>query len=100
MPGVPFTQGAVWAGESLAMNNQQLVVFWSKREQDFLIRYPSSPDGHLACSIFTSERQRYDYEQREVVFDKSFVAELESRGYDTTTLRFSVKRRPREKASS
>lgn len=78
------------------MTDDKLVVFWSKREGDFLIRYPSGPDGHLACRHFCSERQRWDYNTRQVVFDRSFVAELEARGYDTKTLRFSVRRKPKQ----
>jgi hypothetical protein len=72
------------------MTRNKLVVFWSKREDDFLIRYPRSPDGHLAYGHFCAERQRYDYTTRGPVFDPSFVQELEHRGYDVKTLRFSV----------
>jgi hypothetical protein len=80
------------------MNHNKLVVFWSKRERDFLIRFPRSCDGHLAHYVFAGERQRITYgEEREregpVVWDPSFVQDLEKRGYDTTTLRFEVTRR-------
>lgn len=67
------------------MKRDKLVVFWSKREQDFLIRYPRSCDGHLAYAAFCSETNR--------TFGRSFVEELKSRGYDLTTLRFSVERK-------
>jgi hypothetical protein len=80
--------------------DKKLVVFWSKRENDFLIRYPRSCDGHLAYGVFCGDRMRLATaaEQREHNlrwdFDPSFVKELEARGYDTTTLRFECKRRP------
>ena len=75
------------------MNRNKLVAFWSKKEKDFLFRYPSSPDGHLLYGLLCADRQRYDYIDKTVVFDPSFVKELERRGYDTTTLRFSVEKR-------
>lgn len=53
---------------------------WSKRHGDFLIDYPSSPDGWLISDALSPALQR----------------ELKERGYDLTTLRFSIKRMPRE----
>jgi hypothetical protein len=55
--------------------NLPLKANWSKRERDVMIHYPRSPDGHWLAGVF----------------DKSFVDELDRRGYDVTTLRFSVK---------
>lgn len=80
------------------MKRDKLVVFWSKREKDFLIRYPRSCDGHLAYGVFCSERRRPNYQRNAEnptpwEWDPSFVKELEARGYDTTTLRFSVQRK-------
>lgn len=71
-----------------ARKPDKLVVFWSKREQDFLIRFPTKPDGHLAHYVFNCEHPRPNGE-----WTPSFVAELERRGYDTKTLRFSVERK-------
>jgi hypothetical protein len=56
---------------------------WSKRENDWLIDYPNGPDGHFMHSEML----------RTEVF-KNFVNELQERGYDTTTLRISVKKEP------
>lgn len=75
------------------MKAGRLSVFWSKREQDFLMRFPSKPDGHLLWWWFGCEHHRYDHDAKGVVFDQSFIAELEARGYDTKTLRFSVDRK-------
>lgn len=57
---------------------------WSKRERDLLIHYPSKPDGHLLHVRLNSPR--FDGEKKL----PSFVQE---RGYDLTTLRFSIKRK-------
>jgi hypothetical protein len=87
-----------------APTDDKLVVFWSKREKDFLFRFPRSADGHYVNSVFCSDRPRVLYTRAErednggspVAYDPSFVKELERRGYDTTTLRFSVQRRKAE----
>lgn len=55
----------------------------------------SKRDGNLMHYIFCGKRQRVTYgnekvEKGPVVFDPSFVEELEARGYDITTLRFSI----------
>lgn len=77
------------------MKYDGLRVRWSKREQDFLVSYPRKCDGGLAIGLFCNKQQRFDYATRQVVFDPSFVDELEARGYDTKTLQFSVKLRAR-----
>ncbi len=53
-----------------------LTARWSKRERDVMIGYPCGPDGHLLYGVIS----------------KAFTDELVQRGYDITTLRFSVKR--------
>ena len=53
-------------------------VNWSKRERDLMIHYPlgsqTKCDGHWISGVF----------------DKEFTDELEKRGYDVTTLKFSI----------
>lgn len=56
-------------------------VYWSKREKDFMVNWD---DG---CTIPSA---RYVVSH----FTKEFIEELQSRGYDTTTLRFSIKKKP------
>jgi hypothetical protein len=81
------------------VNRNKLVVFWSRREQDFLIRFPRSADGHLAYGMFCGDRlRRAPGENPPWDFDLSFVKELERRGYDLTTLRFSIERKPTDEA--
>jgi len=83
----PRTRRRLWKKE-------KLVVFWSQREKDFLIRFPRSQDGSLAYYVFCCESPvRRFGETPDWGWDPSFVKELESRGYDTTTLRFSVERK-------
>jgi hypothetical protein len=67
----------------------KLTMRWSKREQDFVIDSPARPDGHLLHVVLNCER--WNYEGRR---EPSLVAELDRRGYDTSTLRFSVQRKP------
>lgn len=60
----------------------RLVYRWNKKENDFVIHYPSKPDGHLLHGFFAGHCDA-----------KEFIRELEARGYDLTTLVFSVERR-------
>lgn len=64
-----------------------LGVHWSKREQDWITTYPNRPDGHL----IHNDLLRTD------VFNE-LVKELKERGYDTDTLRFSVKKKKKGNA--
>jgi hypothetical protein len=64
-----------------------------------VIRYPRSCDGHLAHNVFCADRMRSNWHPTPENpypwdFDPSFVKELEARGYDVTTLRCSVERKP------
>lgn len=70
-----------------------LRVRWSKAEDDLLISYPRSCDGHLAYGALCGDRMRLAVgEKPPWDFDPSFVEELKRRGYDIRTLKFSVRR--------
>lgn len=72
-----------------------LKVVWSKRERDLLISYPSKPDGHLVHNVLNCKRCHPDMKGLfGVTWEPSFIDELEARGYDLTTLKFSIKRKP------
>jgi len=72
----------------------KLSARWSKRERDLLISYPSKPDGHLLYNMLTMKRCRLDGTQPNgITYDKAFTEELEERGYDITTLKFSIERK-------
>ena len=69
-----------------------LLLRWDKREDDFKVWYPRKPDGHLlfnrlCCELFCPKCH--------CASDYSLINELEKRGYDTKTLRFSVSSQPR-----
>lgn len=59
----------------------------------------SKRDGALLHYLLASKRQRmlYGEEQRQaganVAFDPSFIEELEARGYDLTTFKFSIQKK-------
>jgi hypothetical protein len=53
----------------------------------------SSADRSLLYYMFCSDRQRWDYEKNGMAFDPSFVKELENRGYDIKTLKFSIQKK-------
>lgn len=52
----------------------------------------SKRDGALLHWLLASPRKDYRYEDG-VVFEPSFLEELAARGYDLTTLRFSVRKK-------
>ena len=74
------------------MSDTELKVKWSKKEKDILFEYPRRCDGALLHYYMGSDTPVYDpcldkkYELR-----KSLFKELEERGYDLTTLKFSIK---------
>lgn len=51
-------------------------------------------DARLLHNLLSNERLTFDFPTTNTKYDLSFVAELEARGYDITTLRFSVMRKP------
>lgn len=74
-------------------NKNKLLVRWSKRHDDFLISSPSRPDGHLATLVLLSQRIRMGTLYGSPQFDLSFIDDLVSRGYDPTTLRFTIEKK-------
>lgn len=50
-------------------------------------------DRALVLNVLGSERQRTDFSTMQPVFDPSLLDELEARGYDLDTLRFSIERK-------
>jgi hypothetical protein len=81
-----------------------LWVVWSKKEKDLLFHWPARPqDGSLLNLIFCGDRCAPDYSDgaRGFKFEPSFAKELEARGYDLTTLRFSImKKAPVEEGAA
>lgn len=69
-------------------------------ELDFMVLFGNDVprcDRALVMNTFTSQRCHPDFmAPAGVVFNDSFVAELERRGYDISTLRFSIERKEQE----
>jgi hypothetical protein len=66
---------------------------WSKKEEDIMVHYPSSPDGHLLYNVLGGDRCRPDtstYGWYGHIWESSLIEELKKRGYDITTLKFSI----------
>lgn len=66
-------------------------------ELGFMVLYGNDVprcDRALVMNAFTSNRCHPDFKSPAgVAFDDSFVVELENRGYDISTLRFSIERK-------
>lgn len=80
------------------MTSDTLKIKWSKKEKDFLIYYPSRPDGALIQhyilgdilqwgGINNTNKGRFNYESF------NLKEELERRGYDLTTLKFEISKK-------
>ena len=74
-----------------------LTAFWGRDERrakkELVFGSPCRPDGHLLFGAFCF---------CEITKGKTLVQELENRGYDITTLQFSIKRKygPNEEPKS
>jgi hypothetical protein len=82
------------------MNDNTLAIKWSKREHDLMIYYPRSCDGHLIQSYICANIHEFDFlkwideqhKNRPNACYRTFNLkdELIRRGYDITTLKFSI----------
>ena len=71
---------------------KKLTAKWSKRENDILYFYPDQPaNGSLLHSYLSGYGVTDDKGNAMKIWD-----ELERRGYDKTTLRFSIKKKADE----
>jgi hypothetical protein len=78
-----------------------LLVRWDASEGDFKVWFPSKPDGgfvlgHL-CGDYTPVGrqicQKCYHTNEHKGYEETFLKELEKRGYDLTTLRFSIRKK-------
>ena len=65
----------------MAGDGRPLKAYWSRREKDIVFSYPTKPDGQLLCNALHG------------IGVKELVAELDRRGYDITTLKFTIKQK-------
>ena len=74
------------------MSSTELKVRWSKKEKDILFEYPRRCDGALLHYYMGSDIPIHDFSfEKSYELRKSLFKELEDRGYDLTTLKFSIK---------
>lgn len=66
--------------------NEWLLAWWNGREGDLNFGGPSKPDMRVLDAALSHPL--------ESLGGKSLIAELAARGYDTTTLRFEIRRKP------
>lgn len=95
------------------MRKITLKVYWSKKENDFVVDYQSKSTGGYVIGHVVGKRvearrslnddskhglwesERHLYKDGEYNFhEHDFIKEMQSRGYDTKTLKFSIKIEP------
>lgn len=74
-------------------NPNKLTVVWDARQKDFLVKYPRRCDGALLMYHLLNDVMLHDFlkkhgERGYTVFN--LKKELEDRGYDLNTLKFSI----------
>jgi hypothetical protein len=76
-------------------NENKLSLIYDKRQKDFVVKYPRRCDGALILHNIINEQLLWDLEkalkrERFCFRSESLKDELERRGYDLTTLKFSI----------
>ena len=79
-------------------NERKLSIIYDKRQKDFVVKYPRRCDGALALHSIINEQLVFDLDKwfaRKITNTPpfkpySFKDELERRGYDLSTLKFSI----------
>jgi hypothetical protein len=77
------------------MKNNKLTLIYDKRQKDFVVHYPARCDGALIFNHFLQDNLswRFPDKTNDYPFNfvkENFMDELEKRGYDIKTLRFSI----------
>jgi hypothetical protein len=72
----------------------KIYLHYDKRQKDFVAYYPRKCDGGLVLSHILGDILRFDLtkwgEGKIPYTTENFKKELEQRGYDLTTLKFSI----------
>lgn len=75
-------------------NRNKLSLIYDKRYKDFVVKYPRSADGNFVMYKLVNDNLEYKLPTDKSYpfnFDKTnFIEELERRGYDPTTIKFSI----------
>lgn len=89
-----------------------LKIQWNENEKDFMVYYPRKTDGlyvidhvvgrraqskmkQIDMNLWPSEKFLYQYEGYNF-YEHDFIQEMKNRGYDTKTLKFSIKIDPNQ----
>lgn len=94
------------------MRKLTLMVKWSKKEDDFIVYYPSKSTGGYVIDHLVGKRTKYQIEQLDLnlwesekflykhggynFIEHDFIKEMASRGFDVKTLKFSIKIDPNQ----
>lgn len=73
----------------------KLTLSYNKAQKDFVVAYPRRCDGALALNHIVGDILRYKLPDDDTRYPynwikENFKDELEKRGYDLTTLKFSI----------
>ena len=73
-------------------NEDKLSLIYDKKQKDFVVKYPNPQDGALAVGHILGDVLKYRVlKDPPFNFDvTNFRNELEKRGYDLSTLKFSI----------
>lgn len=76
-------------------NERKLSLIWDKRQKDFIVKYPRRCDGALIINTIVGDILKWsfykEHKRESPAFDVfNLKEELEERGYDLTTLKFSI----------
>lgn len=74
---------------------EKLSIIYDKRQKDFVVKYPKRCDGALALHHLIGDKLVYKLPDENTRYPynwikENFVEELEKRGYDTKTIKFSI----------
>ena len=75
-------------------NPNKILLSYDKRQKDFVVGYPRKCDGNLILNTILGDVLHYNYFKTEEeprdyrIFN--LKEELDKRGYDLTTLKFSI----------
>jgi hypothetical protein len=76
-------------------NESKLSLIYDKRQKDFVVKYPRRCDGALLLNKIVGDMLLWDFNKTITKEHPNYRVEnlkdeLESRGYDLTTLKFSI----------
>ena len=76
-------------------NERKLSLIWDKRKKDFIAKYPRRCDGALIANKLVGDCLLFDLDKALADIKLCFKVEnlkeeLEKRGYDLTTIKFSI----------